>query len=327
MDIENTYSDHVIIYSDGSGFEGNVGSAAVTHDDTGRLTRRLHLGKLAHHTVYESEVVGIMLAADIIREIRLTKNVAILLDNQAAIRSLDKRKSHSGQHLVLAAQNELTNIAISFPDIEITVAWIPGHSDVDGNEEADREAKDAALGFSSTLHDPAEVLLDPIPISVAALKADAKKRVTLEWERRWKKSKQRRKIAHFDRMPPSNAIGKFYMKCDRRDASLITQLRSQHIPLASYLHRIKAIDSNLCQRCGVPETVDHFLLTCQRWRSQREQLRFDIGKRRFNLTSLLAIPKTIKATLNFVHSTNHFPLMSQVHRSRIQNQVSLSGTP
>ena len=73
MDIENTYSDHVIIYSDGSGFEEKVGSAAVTHDDTGRrLTRRLYLGKLAHHTVYESEVVGIMLAADIIREIRST---------------------------------------------------------------------------------------------------------------------------------------------------------------------------------------------------------------------------------------------------------------
>jgi hypothetical protein len=103
--VTSAYSNSLIIYSDGSGFEGKVGSAAVTRRDSGEeLVRRLHMGKLKHHTVYESEVVGVLLAADIVKEIRPTQDVTILLDNQATIRSLNRRKHHSGQHLVYAAQ-------------------------------------------------------------------------------------------------------------------------------------------------------------------------------------------------------------------------------
>jgi hypothetical protein len=249
-----------------------------------------------------------------------TRNVTILLDNQAAIRSMGRGKHHSGQHLVYAAQEELAELANLFPNIHITIAWIPGHCDVNGNEAADEVAKDAALGFPTPLFNLAEVLRHRIPSSVAGLKATAKKEERKAWARDWRKGKERRNMAKFDRKPPSNVIRRIYSNLDRSNASLVTQLRSQHIPLASYLHQIKAIDSDLCLRCFDPETADHFLLKCPCWDTQRAKLRKAIGRHRFNLTTLLALPQTIKATLEFVHETNKFPLLSKrFHLTKSRN--------
>src|SRR5258707_635791 len=48
----------------------------------------------------------------------------------------------------------------------------------------------------------------------------------------------------------------------RKAASLITQLLMTHIPLNSFLKRIKKVDSARCPACGTnPETVRHFHLS------------------------------------------------------------------
>ncbi|KIY51166.1 hypothetical protein FISHEDRAFT_38154 [Fistulina hepatica ATCC 64428] len=49
----------------------------------------------------------------------------------------------------------------------------------------------------------------------------------------------------------------------RPAASILTQLRTQHVPLNDYLHRITAIESLLCEACGDEnETLIHYLLRC-----------------------------------------------------------------
>ncbi|KAK0469965.1 uncharacterized protein EV420DRAFT_1256730, partial [Desarmillaria tabescens] len=56
----------------------------------------------------------------------------------------------------------------------------------------------------------------------------------------------------------------------RPEASLLTQLRTSHLPLHnSYLHRIKAVNSRNCDYCNDPETVSHFLLSCRRYIDER----------------------------------------------------------
>jgi hypothetical protein len=55
------------IFTDGSGYEGGVGSAAVaTKGRTLGARRWKHLGEEADHAVFESEVVGAILALDIV---------------------------------------------------------------------------------------------------------------------------------------------------------------------------------------------------------------------------------------------------------------------
>jgi len=183
---------------------------------------------------------------------------------------------------------------------------------VEGNEVADVEAKKAAKGLESGRVHPHPILdkRGGIPRSAAAIKAEAKTRMAEEWGRDWKESPQCIQTTKFDAHPPSARIGKFYSGFNRRETSLVVQLRSNHIPLANYLHRIKAIDSRNCLRCNEPETVEHYLLRCRRYQDERNRLREEIGRRPFNLTTLLGTPNMIPHTIQFVHNTKRFPIMS-----------------
>jgi hypothetical protein len=62
------HRDSLRIYTDGSGYEGGAGAAAVLYDSTGRKdTLMFHLGPSSKHTVHEAEVVGLVLAAHMLR--------------------------------------------------------------------------------------------------------------------------------------------------------------------------------------------------------------------------------------------------------------------
>ncbi|KAI4526963.1 hypothetical protein K523DRAFT_242524, partial [Schizophyllum commune Tattone D] len=83
-------------------------------------------------------------------------------------------------------------------------------------------------------------------------------------------------------------------------------LRVHHIGLNAYLHRIGAVNSALCARCIARETVEHYLLRCQRYVKERRALR-EAVRRPLSLQCLLADPANIPHTLAFVHATQRFP--------------------
>ena len=94
----DTYKGCHVVYSDGSGRDGKIGAAAVYTAANGRKqVRRRYLGPDTKHTVYEAELTGIMLALDIARGVRWTKQVYIMLDNQAAIKATAKQRARPGQ--------------------------------------------------------------------------------------------------------------------------------------------------------------------------------------------------------------------------------------
>ena len=62
---------------------------------------------------------------------------------------------------------------------------------------------------------------------------------------------------------PSLSYLKLTKSLPRKQTSLLTQLRTEHIPLQVHLHRIGKADSAQCPSCGhAKETVHHYLLDC-----------------------------------------------------------------
>ncbi|THH18945.1 hypothetical protein EUX98_g8873 [Antrodiella citrinella] len=95
------YADSFCVYSDGSGYKGRIGAAAVAKTKDSQLSvRQLSMGTDKHHTVFKSEVVGTILALDIIESQPRIRAATILLDNQAAIKALAQRRPRPGQYLV-----------------------------------------------------------------------------------------------------------------------------------------------------------------------------------------------------------------------------------
>ena len=59
---------------------------------------------------------------------------------------------------------------------------------------------------------------------------------------------------------------------NRNETTLLNRLRSNHIPLYAFLHRIKWADSHKCVSCEMTdETTRHFLYECQSFREIRRE--------------------------------------------------------
>ena len=120
------------------------------------------------------------------------------------------------------------------------IHWVPSHINIPGNELADKAAKEAAKMDS-------EEELIPVPFEVVKALV---KRMFVDLE------------------PQHPVVAESYkevsMKKDnlannRKDACLLTQLRSGHCKLlAHYANRIDEKASPMCNRCNEePETVGH----------------------------------------------------------------------
>ncbi|KAJ7681424.1 hypothetical protein B0H17DRAFT_943095 [Mycena rosella] len=92
--------------------------------------------------------------------------------------------------------------------------------------------------------------------------------------------------------------------------SVLTQLRTAHVGLNTYLFRFHLAPSPDCALCLIPEMVPHFLLSCPLCRRQRIALIQRLGTTRLSLRCLIAAKVDPKPTLEVVRSTGRFPWYS-----------------
>ncbi|KAK7063814.1 hypothetical protein R3P38DRAFT_2491623 [Favolaschia claudopus] len=304
------YAGRKCFFGDGSGYEGGIGAAAVVQREDGVYEKRqVHLGNTDEHTVFEAEIVGLILCLSIAASIPRLRSVAFLIDNQAAIRAVANPKPQPGQHLVRLFHDTLRDLMRKRRTFDLQIGWVPGHQGVEGNEVVDEAAKEAAQGQFSELPTKLHILHD-LPSSVAALKAGRKHAIARSWASIWQESRAGQRIAAFDKTPPGRRTLRWYEDLHRGSCSIITQLRTGHIGLNAYLARFGAVDSPKCHTCGEPETVRHYLLTCRRFSKERDDLRHALhssGRQKLDIKTLLGRPKNKHHLLKFVSATERFP--------------------
>ncbi|KAG8870013.1 hypothetical protein FRB98_002007, partial [Tulasnella sp. 332] len=100
IDIIQARTDDIKVFSDGSGLNGHIGAAAITTGPT-NTTLRYYLGRDSAHTIFEAELVGILLALHIIAHCPpRTRSALIALDNQAAIEAVRDNRAQPGQQTI-----------------------------------------------------------------------------------------------------------------------------------------------------------------------------------------------------------------------------------
>ena len=111
----------------------------------------------------------------------------------------------------------------------------------------------------------------------------------------------------------------------RSGCAILTQLRTGHCSLNSYLFRFNKAESAECPHCGyTKETVEHFLLECPVYWEERHMLRTKVGSTRMTLSGLLRDKVVVNATLEYIRNTGRF---NKEDRERKQggNQMNLEG--
>jgi ribonuclease HI len=101
----HTRIDDIKIFSDGSGLKGKIGTAAIWPDTKDVL--HFQLGSSRRHTVFEAELLGVLLALKLLDKYQTGKTVLIALDNQAAIQALTNNCSQPGQHILNTILNTI----------------------------------------------------------------------------------------------------------------------------------------------------------------------------------------------------------------------------
>ena len=89
----------LIIYTDGSGHDGQIGAAI--YSPTNNATRGEYIGTDNTHNVYTAELMAIQMAITLFKEkIQEYPNVYVFTDNQSAIQAVDSPKRQSGQYII-----------------------------------------------------------------------------------------------------------------------------------------------------------------------------------------------------------------------------------
>jgi hypothetical protein len=144
---------------------------------------------------------------------------------------------------------------------------------VEGNEQADEEAKRVAKGETSQEWEVPIECQGVLPISRVA--ETQRHNVELNWQARaiFAKSPRAPFALEIDPTMPSATFLKITKNMPRRHTSLLIQLRMGHVALNKHLHKIGKADSPLCPACqSTQETMHHNLFRCPAFSEQRKTL-------------------------------------------------------
>jgi hypothetical protein len=93
-------------------------------------------------------------------------------------------------------------------------------------------------------------------------------------------------LQKIDKALPGKHINKLYNALNRTAAAILVQLRTNVSRLNTYLSKINAADTDRC-KCGMIETVLHFLFSCLRWRNERQAMKSAHGRRYWDVSYAL----------------------------------------
>jgi ribonuclease HI len=181
-------NDSLVFYTDGSAINEKVGAATIQHNP--RKTQQAFLGRKTEASVFMAELVGIQMALEMAQFLDNQK-VTIFSDSQAAIQAIDGPHT-TGQQIISSIIQEWDKLRSR--GVHVAIHWIPAHQGIEGNELADKAAKEAT-GWRLTRNtrgrnvqidtDFTAPRLEGLRQPMSALKRKLKTRAYEQWERNW----------------------------------------------------------------------------------------------------------------------------------------------
>ena len=92
--------------------------------------------------MFNAELLGACRALELSKTLQNSGKVTVLLDSQAAITQIQGTEPGPGQALAIQAHEAAS--WLQERRVKVTIQWVPGHAGVEGNEQADQAAKQAA---------------------------------------------------------------------------------------------------------------------------------------------------------------------------------------
>jgi ribonuclease HI len=281
------------LYSDAS-VTARCAAVAVTRrrGDGAEVVVQESIGWSTTCSILTAEVAAIAAALEYVQEafkpepqelpLLATKlRIIIFSDSQSALEAIKAGNSAKGGRDLLRRIAE-SFFALREKDIEVEFRWVPGHSGVCGNEQADIAAK-AAASQAGGLTAPLARRVREAARLIKAIEQD-RKRVSDNFDPEGIPGQYTWKL---DQALPGRHTLRLYGAFASEQTSILIQARTGHCRLNQYLSRIGVANDAKCL-CGLnDETISHIICVCPLWAEHRKALRIAAGERGGDLSYLL----------------------------------------
>jgi len=290
--------------------DGRVGAAAVCKHGNQWRSRRSFLGT-GRMEVFDAELWAIGLALGETIEKRETlqrhgvKTVAIFSDSQTAIRRAAHLEPGPGQRLARRINRRAR--ALLAHGIATEIHWVPGHSGIPGNEEADCQANLARDASGDTVIER--------PYTSASNRARRISEGRSAAKAKWEADKCSKHFSY--RLKGKTGTKRpVPMTSVKSLATRFYRLKCGHAPTGVYLKRFGHREDDKCWWCGgggrTAQTREHLFRHCSRWRDQQQALWKAVGKatgwkagrcRHVQISELFSVEECDQAVMDFLAAT------------------------
>ena len=293
------------IFTDGSCIQGHTGAAAVW--PAKQEMRNAYMGLESTSTVFAAELQGICLALEMIqadidqRNGHQYQHIRIFTDNQAAIRSAVRPEGRSGAYIVKQIIQKIDELRTA--GLSVSIHWICAHEGIEGNEDADKAAKEATGWRPGDKRGPRA---EP-PAQLYSLRTTLRTWTRRTAERRWRASwatKSKGRAVYRHTPVPTKKVLQLHTELNKAESALLVQMRTEKIGLKDFLfnHRVPGVHNARCH-CGARrQTVAHVLLSCRHYKDLRKQ---ELGRLpgSSDLRKILSTRKLATKAIRFMEQT------------------------
>ncbi|XP_043072259.1 uncharacterized protein LOC122322860 [Drosophila grimshawi] len=239
----------ITFFTDGSKLDNRVGGGVYSE----QLNLQLSFSLPTHCSVFQAEVLAIKEALDCLDRLKVSPGyINIYIDSQAAIKSISSISSNSIS--VTSCRKSLHEMAKQHV---ISLIWVPGHQDIEGNCKADELAR---KGTILPLLTDKEGISMPLATCKHNIREEHRRRSCEKWQ-----NATCARIAHQTWPIIDSKRSKELCSLSRTNCSAVIRALTGHWLVGIHANRLQVPQNDFCRSCKEEEEVEspeHFFCLC-----------------------------------------------------------------
>nr|CAH7735697.1 unnamed protein product [Callosobruchus chinensis] len=254
--LEN-YSQYIHAYTDGSKSEEGTGCAVLIPElDIEKKFKLPHI-----YSIFAAEAYAIYQALELLHA--KYSQIVVLTDALSVIKAIRSNLPPISNINPIVGKIKSKLSRLRSGGKSVVIIWTKAHTGIFYNEAVDRAAKQAV--FMSNFATQSVSIGD----CINAIKMDVRK-LWSEYYKAYCQNSTTQYCTIQRNIPPIPWY--FNLRIPRKYITMYSRLRFGHGRFPAFLARIGMTDTNLCEECNVPGTIDHLFFECCKYRSQQNLL-------------------------------------------------------